>query len=136
MRTDRDSYQADRLIITAGAWATKLLGDLGARLSVMRQVPMWFAPPDPRLFARDRFPIFLADTAGGTFYGIPAIDPRGLKVAQVLLRGEPGSPDRVTSSSPSARLVPPGYIFPADRKRRKEFGEMPRGACGTVASGT
>src|SRR5207302_1734785 len=29
VRTDRHTYNADRLIITAGAWATELLGELG-----------------------------------------------------------------------------------------------------------
>ena len=51
VRTDRDMYHAARLVITAGAWATRLLGDLGSRLTVMRQVPIWLAPADPRPFA-------------------------------------------------------------------------------------
>jgi sarcosine oxidase len=106
VRTDRDSYQADRLVITAGAWATKLLGDLGAKLTVMRQVPMWFAPPDPRLFARDRFPIFLADTPDGTFYGIPAIDSRGLKVAQHYGAPELPGPDAVDRTVTDADEAP------------------------------
>ena len=33
-------------------------------------------------FARDRFPVYLADVPSGPFYGIPAIDPRGHKLAR------------------------------------------------------
>jgi sarcosine oxidase len=82
VRTERGVYHAERLVITAGAWATQLLGVIGAKLTVMRQVPMWFAPPDPRPFAADRLPIYLADTPAGTFYGLPAVDDRGHKVAR------------------------------------------------------
>jgi sarcosine oxidase len=95
VRTDRATYHADRLVITAGPWATTMLGDLGEKLTVMRQTPIWLAPPDPRPFARDRFPIFLADSPAGTFYGLPAIDPRGVKVAQHYGAPELATPDSV-----------------------------------------
>ena len=49
---------------------------------MMRQVPLWFAPADRRPFARDRFPVYLADTPEGCFYGLPVIDPRGHKIAR------------------------------------------------------
>jgi sarcosine oxidase len=94
--TDRDTYYANRLVITAGPWAKSLLGDLGSSLTVMRQTPIWLAPSDPRPFARDRFPIFLADTTAGTFYGLPAIDQRGIKVAQHYGAPELPGPDAVS----------------------------------------
>jgi sarcosine oxidase len=106
VRTDRDTYPAGRLVITAGAWATRLLGKLGAKLTVMRQVPLWFAPPDPRPFARDRFPIYLADTPGGTFYGLPVIDPRGHKVAQHYGAPELSGPDGVERAVTHADEAP------------------------------
>ena len=81
--TDRATYHAARLVVTAGAWATKLLADLGVPLTVMRQVLLWFGvADDPARFRRDRFPIFLADVPEGPFYGLPAIDRFGLKVAR------------------------------------------------------
>ena len=82
VRTDRDIYRAKQLVITAGPWATTLLGELRTKFTVMRQTPIWLAPPDPTQFARDRFPIFLADTPEGIYYGLPAIDTRGIKIAQ------------------------------------------------------
>lgn len=82
VRTARETYHAGKLIITAGAWATRLLSDLGVPLTVMRQVLLWFAVTGhEHLFRRDRFPVFIADTPEGTFYGLPAIDGFGLKVA-------------------------------------------------------
>ena len=64
--TDRGTYRAARLVVTAGAWATKLLADIGVPLAVMRQTILWFgAYTDPARFRRDRFPIFIADTPRG-----------------------------------------------------------------------
>jgi sarcosine oxidase len=62
----------------------------------MRQVLQWF-DPGPALpdFARDRFPIFLLDTPDGAFYGLPAIDRRGVKVARHYGAPELLSPDGV-----------------------------------------
>jgi sarcosine oxidase len=106
VRTDRDSFQAGELVITAGAWATRLLGELGAKLTVMRQVPMWFAPPDPRPFAPDRLPVYLADTPNGTFYGLPAVDARGHKVAQHYGAPELTGPDEIDRSVTDADEAP------------------------------
>jgi sarcosine oxidase len=82
VRTAKGTYRAARLVVTAGAWATRLLADVGVPLTVMRQVLLWFAPTDPALYRRDRFPIYLLDTPDGAFYGVPAIDPRGHKAAR------------------------------------------------------
>ena len=51
VRTGQGTYAADRLVLTAGPWAGRLLGECGAPLTVMRQVALWFgtraklAPP-------------------------------------------------------------------------------------------
>lgn len=82
VRTARDVMTAQKLIVTAGAWATRLLGELGVLFTVMRQVLLWFAVTGhEHLFRRDRFPIFIAETSQGHFYGLPAIDPWGVKCA-------------------------------------------------------
>lgn len=94
--TATGTHTAAKLVVTAGAWATRLLADIGVSLTVMRQVLQWF-DPGPALpdFARDRFPIFLLDTAEGSFYGLPAIDRRGVKVARHYGAPELPSPDGV-----------------------------------------
>ncbi len=80
--TSRDQYAAERLVIAAGAWATRLLADLGVPFSVMRQVAMWFDVSRRDVFRRDRFPCYCADTPEGFFYGFPLLDTLGIKVAR------------------------------------------------------
>ncbi|MCS6866357.1 MAG: N-methyl-L-tryptophan oxidase [Gemmataceae bacterium] len=94
--TERGTYQAAQLVVTAGAWATRLLADLGVPLRVMRQVLLWFdVRSQAAQFRRDRFPIFLADVADGPYYGLPAIDRCGIKVARHYNAPEWDSPDQV-----------------------------------------
>lgn len=95
VRTALGEYHAERLIITAGAWATRLLADLGVPFSVMRQTLLWFPPKHPERFRRDRFPIFIAETDAGAFYGLPMIDPRGVKVARHYGAPELSGPESV-----------------------------------------
>jgi monomeric sarcosine oxidase len=80
--TERDSYAADRLIITPGAWAADLLGDLGLRFAVRRKAVFWYKPTDPAYSAANGCPIFLYETPAGIFYGYPQIDQFGLKAAE------------------------------------------------------
>jgi sarcosine oxidase len=82
VRTARDTYHAGALVVTAGPWAGRLLGELGVSLTVMRQLQFWLGPPNPEAFRRDRFPVYLAETPGGFYYGLPAIDARGHKLAR------------------------------------------------------
>lgn len=95
VRTAKATYHADRLVITAGAWATRWLADVGVPFTVMRQVMHWFKPRHPELFRRDRFPIFLVDTPGGAYYGLPMIDGKGFKLARHYGAPELASPDEV-----------------------------------------
>jgi len=106
VRTQQATYTADHLIIAAGGWATHLLGTLGKRLAVMRQVVFWLAPQDPAQFCRDRFPVYLADVPDGPFYGIPAIDPRGHKLARHYGASELRHPDEVERTVTAADEVP------------------------------
>jgi sarcosine oxidase len=95
--SERGEYRAEKLIVTAGAWATRLLADIGVPLTVMRQVMLWIdASANPYMFRRDHFPIFIADAAGGPFYGLPAIDEYGLKIARHYGAPELPNPDGVS----------------------------------------
>jgi sarcosine oxidase len=82
VRTDRGRYAAAKLVLTAGPWARQLLAARGVPLTVMRQVPMWFGTNSYAAFRRDVFPLYIADTPEGYFYGFPALDGNGAKVAQ------------------------------------------------------
>ena len=80
--TDCETYSADRLVITAGAWAGNLLADLKFPLTVLRKPLYWFAPAENITHDPRTFPCFLYDLPAGCFYGFPQLDERGVKVAQ------------------------------------------------------
>jgi sarcosine oxidase len=82
VQTTRATCTAGRLIITAGAWAGRVLAELGLPLTVVRKVLLWIGTGDDRLFRRDVFPIYVAETETGFYYGFPVIDPDGHKVAR------------------------------------------------------
>ena len=82
VETDRAEYFADRLIVAAGAWAGPLLSDLKIPLVVRRKPLYWFRTRSDTYRADRGCPAFLYDLPGGCFYGVPQIDPRGIKVAR------------------------------------------------------
>ena len=102
VQTAKGRYAAARLVLTAGPWAGELLARHGAVLRVMRQVPCWFGTSDDRRFAHDRFPIFIAETPIGAFYGLPAIDSNGVKVAQHYGAPELGDPSSIDRTATAA----------------------------------
>jgi len=84
--TNHGDYDAARLIITAGAWAAQLLGDLwksrGLALQVLRKPLYWFECRDPRYLADRGQPAFLYEMPNGVFYGFPQVDSGGVKAAR------------------------------------------------------
>jgi sarcosine oxidase len=96
VETRAGSYEAERLVISPGAWAPQLLADLELPLQVTRQVMYWFEPKgglEP--FRPDRFPIFIWEPDDGNkFYGFPAQDDdRGVKAAFFRAGGVPTTPE-------------------------------------------
>lgn len=96
VETHTARYSAARLVLTAGPWAPRLLAALGARLTVMRQVALWFATQHDDRFRPGTFPLFVAETPGGIYYGFPVInDHDGLKAAQHYGAPELAGPDAI-----------------------------------------
>lgn len=98
VRTDHGTHHADRLVVTAGAWAPHLLADLGLPLVVERQVMFWFdLVGDPSRFAVEQHPVFLWEQPDGMqLYGFPAVDgPRGGLKTAWFRRGAPTDPDHL-----------------------------------------
>lgn len=81
--TNRGTYEAGQLVISAGAWAGRLLAPLALPLTIERHVQFWFEPRGGGgQFSPDRFPIWIWDTGDGAYpYGLPAIDG-AVKVAR------------------------------------------------------
>ena len=80
--TERAQYEADRLIITAGAWNSQLLPILQGLAVPERQVLAWFQPRRPQFFGRDRFPVFNLLVEEGRYYGFPVHGVPGFKVGK------------------------------------------------------
>ena len=93
VRTDRATYEADRLVLCVGAWAGKVVPQLAALARPERQVLGWFQPTTPELFSPDRFPVFLLDTEEGSHYGFPVHDVPGFKIGRYHHLREPIDPD-------------------------------------------
>jgi len=82
VRSDNETYRAQRLVICAGPWCGTLLAELGLPLWVERQVQIWLKPVTRQeLFAPERCPIFSWEHGvENVFYGFPDLG-RGVKVA-------------------------------------------------------
>jgi sarcosine oxidase len=82
LRTDREHYSADKLIICAGAWGAKLVPQLAALAVPERQVLAWFQPSRSALFRMQTFPVFNIAVEEGHYYGFPLYGIPGFKVGR------------------------------------------------------
>lgn len=93
VRTDRTTYSAGRLIVTAGPWASQLVPELRPHLATFKQTVAWFHPRTPELFKPAAFPVFIHFSDAGEFYGLPMHSARGMKVGGPHFAREPIDPD-------------------------------------------
>ena len=106
VETDRASYSAGKLVITAGAWAENLAG-LDPKLAVPeRQVLAWFQPLEPDLFRPDRFPVFNLEIESGHFYGFPIETIPGFKIGLYHHLGQVVDPDTMNREPTPEDLAP------------------------------
>ena len=91
--TDRATYEADSLVMTAGAWNAQLLPFLKHLAVPERQVLAWFQPQKPEYFVAERFPVFNVLVPEGRFYGFPVFGIPGFKLAKYHHFEETGDPD-------------------------------------------
>ena len=114
---DGARYPADAFVFAAGPWLPRLFPDVAGELvRVTKQDVMFMGPPagDGR-FAADRLPCWVDYTAA--FYGMPAIEGRGMKVA----------PDRygpVFDPSHGERIVDPESVRLARRYLARRFPDL------------
>jgi sarcosine oxidase len=88
--SDRGVYEAERLVLTAGAW----LGELsGLPVVAERQVLAWLQPLRPDLFEPERFPVFNLDVEEGHYYGFPVFGIPGFKFGRFHHLEERVDPD-------------------------------------------
>ncbi len=80
--TDRNAYTAGALILTAGPWAGQVLTNLRLPLQVRRKHLHWLRGNVPEYDLHAGCPCYYFETSDGSFYGMPQIDARGVKVAE------------------------------------------------------
>ena len=84
--TDRATYEADALVLAAGAWTPSLARTLGVRLQALRVPIAWLKPAVPGACTSPYMPAWYIDRPGlSGLYGIPTAEdqdaPQGVKVA-------------------------------------------------------
>lgn len=106
VHTPGGTIAAGRVVITAGAWASRLLADVAVPLEVERQLQVWLRPQGgTAAFAPDRQPIYVWEARDGMqAYGFPALlGDEGVKAA-FFRRGAITDPDELD------RSVRPGEV--------------------------
>jgi sarcosine oxidase len=122
--TDRGIVEADRLVLTAGAWSQDVARLPEGLVRGVRQSLAWLQPSQPEVFAPDRMPVFNLALDGEHFYGFPAYGIPGFKLGRYDHFGAGGDPDEI-DREPTL----------ADEKPLRAFAEryFPEGAGPTIA---
>lgn len=74
VETASGRVEAERLVLTAGAWSQAVARLPAGLVAAERQVFGWFEPVRPERFRPERFPVFNVDLAGEHFYGFPSFE--------------------------------------------------------------
>jgi sarcosine oxidase len=107
VQTSRDTYQAKRLVITAGPWTATMLPALDALAVPERQVLLFTQPQHPDRFRPERCPVFIIDAPEGHFYGLPIYGVPGFKLGKyhhLTQRGRADDVDRAVHASDEEAL--------------------------------
>lgn len=97
--TTQGSFEADRVLVTAGAWSAEVLPELKERVRPFRKTIGWFEAPES-YYGADSFPAFVINNGGNEeYYGFPNINGAGLKV---------GRHDGGEQAAPGTALAPFG----------------------------
>jgi monomeric sarcosine oxidase len=123
VRTSRGTYQAQRLVLTAGAWTHRLVTQYTGTLQPERQVMIWMQPRVPAHFQIGAFPVFNMAVEEGTFYGFPSIVSPASSVRAGIIWSRPSMIQHIwiVTATPKTR---PSYgllyvaIFPRGMDRR------------------
>ncbi len=104
--SDGEVIDAERLIVTAGAWLGEIATDLGLPLVVERQVMHWFAPRSTQDTSDvESLPIFIVAREEGRVYGFPYVPGEGIKIA-IYRSFEPTDPDNVDRDVSPEEVAP------------------------------
>jgi sarcosine oxidase len=93
VRSERGVYEAQRLVLCAGAWSETVARLPAGLVEAERQVLGWFEPLEPELFEPQRFPVFNVGVPEGRWYGFPVFGVPGFKIGRYHHRDEVVDPD-------------------------------------------
>ena len=96
IRTERGIVDADRLVLTAGAWSQTVARLPPGLAGALRQAVAWLQPLRPELFTPERLPVFNVGLDGEHFYGFPVFGVPGFKVGRFDHFGAGGDPDAIS----------------------------------------
>jgi sarcosine oxidase len=99
VRTEHATYEADHLVLCAGAWSEAVARLPAGLVTAERQVLAWFEPLEAHLFDPQRFPVFNLAVPEGRWYGFPVFGVPGFKVGKYHHRGEVGDADELDRAS-------------------------------------
>jgi monomeric sarcosine oxidase len=122
VRTDDDVFEAGTLTICAGSWTEPITAglELDIPLTLTQEQVTYFASPDLRPFAPDRFPVWIFHGEDTSFYGFPVYGEAGVKlgrdmsgrfVTQQTRRFEP-SPEQTAEAAEFLARYLPGALGP------------------------
>jgi sarcosine oxidase len=103
--TNRGTYKANKLVITAGPWAGKMIPSLASKLTVTRQAVAWVKPKQWDNFMLGKFPCWILENKDHDFYGFPILPvgtfggPLGLKLALHYPGADTTNPDAVNRNT-------------------------------------
>ena len=107
INTANGTYEAERMVVTAGAWNAGLLGKLDLPLRVTRQVMFWFEPrANPGAFDVGALPFWMWERGPQDFaYGFPNIG-KGFKLGhhQPLDEADPNGYNREMTAEDEANV--------------------------------
>jgi sarcosine oxidase len=86
------AFEADRVVVAAGAWVLKLFPDLALNLKTYRTANVYLTPPDDLRAAWERAPAILDVGGPVDGYVIPPVDGTGLKLGAGVHK-RPAGPD-------------------------------------------
>jgi sarcosine oxidase len=95
--TDRAVYEAERLILSTGAWISDHVTALRGRAVAERQVLGWFEPKTPELFTPENFPVSILESEDGSHpYQFPLWQVPGFKIGLYHHRKQRGEADALS----------------------------------------
>lgn len=111
VRTDRGSFVAGNVVLCVASWLERLLPDLGLgwRMTLSQEQVSYFATPNLREFAPDRFPMW-GWHGDSLFYGMPIYGEVAVKIGRDMTGRFITSDERSYQPDPAETALLEGFL--------------------------